>query len=154
MFWPIIILVYLLFPFIGYLQYRTQKSKGQEADYTLKVKDLRTTIKVPASIELMRTGLWALGITVLSIFPLMGLPGGLVIELLHYTGVLASHKLAGEDLWPAALVLSFILPFGWPLAILIRNHCSHSLRISSTALFYLIFLLWFISIILFLILII
>lgn len=150
MLWPIIILVYLLFPMVGYIQYKHQKNKGQNQDYTFKMKDLRTRIKVPDSIGLMRTGIWALAFTVLSIIPLMGLPGGLFIELLHYSGLLATEKFTGEALWPMALILSFILPFGWPLAVYIRNMYAGYFQKHSSLLFWIVIGLWLVSITLFL----
>ncbi|MBK9107654.1 MAG: hypothetical protein IPM92_04540 [Saprospiraceae bacterium] len=151
MLWPLIILVYLLFPILGYVQYKQQKSKGLEPDYTFQTKDLRSKVKVPGSIELMRSGLWALAVTVLSIIPFMGLPGGLFIELLHFIGLLPADKFAGEDLWPMALLLSFILPFGWPLAVWFRNTTVNSFQISSSILFWSVFLIWIAAILLLLI---
>ncbi|MBK8955243.1 MAG: hypothetical protein IPM34_06775 [Saprospiraceae bacterium] len=142
MFWLLIVIVYLFFPLLAYAQYKKQKRNGLEPDYTFQIKDLRSNAKVPESIQLMRTGIWTLVITVLSIFPLMGLPGGLLIELLHLFGILPADKLAGEDLWPAALVVSFTLPFGWPLAVLVRNLGAQSNRVSPTVLFWSVLLLW------------
>jgi len=53
-------------------------------------------------------------------FILVGLPGGLILGLLQKIGI--GNTIQGDNVWPAALYLSFFWPLCFPVAVLTKNY--------------------------------
>ncbi len=135
-------ILYLIFPYIGYVQYRKLKKQGLFPGYTFHLKDLRSFQNVPEPIMLIRSGFWALVIALVSIIPLLGLPGGFVLELVQSFHLFPNHEITGDEVWPAAIILSLILPLAWPLSVFSARYVKNYIKLQPKAYFLLIFLFW------------
>ena len=57
-----------------------------------------------------------IGISIL----IVGMPGGLIIEVVQ--NILPIKKIEGDNMWPAALYVSFFWPICFPVAVLVKNY--------------------------------
>jgi hypothetical protein len=57
-----------------------------------------------------------MGISIL----ILGMPGGLIVEVVQ--NILPVKKIEGDDMWPAALYVSFFWPLCFPIAVLTKNY--------------------------------
>ncbi len=57
-----------------------------------------------------------IGISIL----ILGMPGGLIVEVVQ--NILPLKKIEGDNMWPAALYVSFFWPFCFPIAVLTKNY--------------------------------
>jgi len=57
-----------------------------------------------------------IGISIL----ILGMPGGLIIEVVQ--NIVPLKKIEGDNMWPAALYVSFFWPLCFPIAVLTKNY--------------------------------
>lgn len=108
-----LLLLYLLFPLIGYVQTRM-------CDEPATVEDNQSWNCYHAGKKLIKWGLWAGAFALLGSFLLMGLPGALLAALYDLLG-LAKGVTQGDKLWPAAIMISLLWPLGIPLGLLLQQ---------------------------------
>ncbi len=70
--------------------------------------------------RLFKWSLLALLIAVAGLFPLMGMPGLLVVGFYEITGILRG-KIKGDSMWPAAIINTLLWPLGIPIGILLQQ---------------------------------
>ncbi|MFN7116504.1 MAG: hypothetical protein ACK4TA_06860 [Saprospiraceae bacterium] len=106
-----LVLLYLLFPIVGFRQMQHHRSSSEvkatpSASYT-------------QGKQLLVWGLVAPAIALLSIVPLMGLPGGILMSAGQLFG-LNPALFAGDKAWPAAIFASLIFPLALPLGVVLK----------------------------------
>lgn len=116
MFYALLLSIYLIFPVIGFVQMQANRTVSTEisADATLRAKHYHQ------GKRLFFWGLIAGVIALVSMVPLMGLPGGIVLSVGQIFG-LGSELLKWDKAWPAAIFASLIFPAGIPLGLLFKN---------------------------------
>jgi hypothetical protein len=116
MLYTLLLSMYLIFPVIGFVQMQANRTVSIElsADATLRAKHYQQ------GKRLLIWGLLAGGFAMVSVVPLMGLPGGVVLSVGQFFG-LGSELLKGDKAWPAAIFASLIFPLGIPLGLLFKN---------------------------------
>lgn len=116
-----IFIVYFFFPIWGYLQFKSENSKIiEEQRIGFSIKDIMLSKSNPESLKLMKWGIWACILAFLSIVPLLGLPGGMLISLYQSFHLLPTNKLSGDMMWPMAILVSLVIPIAWPLALAVQ----------------------------------
>jgi hypothetical protein len=115
--------VYLVFPMLGLVQMKICTPAGDDAGIALA--------EPPPAIaggwdcylagrELLKWSLWSIAFAVLGAFLFMGLPGALLIGVYSLTGIIRD-KMEGDQMWPAAILASFLWPLGIPFGLLVQQ---------------------------------
>ncbi len=65
------------------------------------------------------------GIAFVSLFPLLGMPGAVLLSLSPLLGF-SSSRLEGDRAWPAAIITSILWPFSLPAALGVKQYLLHS----------------------------
>jgi hypothetical protein len=68
----------------------------------------------------------AAGIAFVSIFPFMGLPGGIILFSISPLLGFSSKNTEGDKAWPAAILTSVIWPFCLPLSLIVKHYMLQS----------------------------
>jgi hypothetical protein len=119
---PTLCICYLLLIVLTYLQVKSEASKSLEIPKPgLSLKEIFRAGSDQPNLQLLKWSLIAALVALLSIVPLLGLPGAALISVFEFFNLVPSHKLQGDKMWPIAIIISVIVPMGWPLGILLRN---------------------------------
>jgi|GEM_PF-4902516 hypothetical protein len=113
-FYLFLIIFYLLFPAIGLVQMlRHQPAIEAKANAV-------PSLAYQQGKRLLRWGLIAPAAALLSMIPLMGLPGAVVLAVGQFLG-LGKTLLVGDKAWPAAILASLVFPLALPLGVVLKN---------------------------------
>lgn len=116
-----IFVAYLLFPVFGFLQFKSENAQIiEEQRIRFRIRDMLRSKSDQESMRLIKWGIWACIAAFLSIVPLLGLPGGVLISVYQFVHLLPERKLSGDMMWPMAILMSIVIPLAWPLALFVK----------------------------------
>lgn len=116
----LVFVLYLVFPVLGYIlhtSYDSSHPKLQKINFT----NIRKSTSKEPGLQLIKWGVLAAITAFLSLIPLMGLPGAVVIQLFKFVQLLPEFTLQGDAMWPTALLLSLYMPLAWPFYLALQN---------------------------------
>ena len=108
-------LLYFLFPYIAYREMRYGRSLEPDAEE----EHVTHGVVRRQGRSLMTWSLVAAGVAVLSVV-LMGLPGGLLLELYRALGI-TQRAMDIDQVWPAAIYASVLWPISIPAGHYLRQ---------------------------------
>ncbi len=113
---------YLLFVAIGFFQMRFLPSGGSVEISSAPAPSGNKFVwdGKKEGKRLFKWSLLALLFAILGLFPLMGMPGLLVVGFYEITGIL-SGAMEGDRMWPAAIIGAMLWPLGIPIGILAQQ---------------------------------
>ena len=146
----IICVLYISFPILGYLQFKKENENLPETQrIRLSFKELRKATSDQPALQMIKWSVYAAIAAFISLIPLLGLPGGALLSLFGLFSLIPEQKMMGDKMWPIAILISILIPLGWPLAMVIRNSLLHYWKIRNKYIIQIVILAWFIFILLF-----
>lgn len=140
----IIIVFYLLLLAWSYFQFRKNKEGSKEHGVQNGFKSLIRAKSDQPDLQLLKWSVLASLAAFLSIVPLLGLPGAMLINVFSLFELVPESKLSGDNMWPVAITLSLLMPLGWPVAIAIRNTMALFWNLHYHFLVKIVIIFWFI----------
>lgn len=109
-------LLYFLFPYIAYREMRYGRSLEPDAETEhVTHGEIRRQGR-----RLMTWSLIAAGIALLSVFPLMGFPGGMLLELFRALRI-SERAMDVHRIWPSSIYASVLWPIAIPAGVYLRQ---------------------------------
>ncbi len=143
----IICALYVILPILGYGQFKKENQNLSESQRIgLNFKMLRKATSDQPALQMIKWSVYAAIAAFLSIVPLLGLPGGVLLSLFGLFKLIPEHEMMGDKMWPIAILVSMLIPLAWPIALLVRNALLHYWQIRNRNIVRIVILVWFILI--------
>lgn len=117
MWYALLFAAYLIFPVIGL--YQMNLHKPNLATVTISEDGAIASEEYLQGKRLFHGGLLSIVFAFVSVIPLMGLPGAVVLTIGQFFG-LGKQLLEGDKAWPAAILASILFPLGISIGLLLN----------------------------------
>ncbi len=122
--YTILVIIYLFFPLLGFVQMRTCSAVELSTSALIKSElNLNEDAVYDCAKESWRLTKWsllAIAFVLIGGFVLMGMPGLFFMAFYELIGIL-SNVTQGQQTWPAAIMGSLLWPLGIPIGILVQQ---------------------------------
>lgn len=116
----VVLILYTIFPVLGFFLH-TSRITSHQRFKSINFHNIRKSTSKEPGLQLIKWGVLAALAAFLSLIPLMGLPGAMIIQLLKTVQLLPESVFEGDAMWPTAIILSLVMPLAWPFYLTLRN---------------------------------